>query len=99
LSNDDHVEPGMKVLMAEDEEPMRERLRALMAGSAHAQLRCVTQDAVVLMLTTAAWRPDVVILDIFITGVSARSQCPAEHLADELTQPGAPRIGQMKSRN
>ena len=61
----------MKVLMAEDEEPLRERLRVQLAGAANAQLRCVTQDAVVLMLTAAAWRPDVVILDIFMRDVAA----------------------------
>ena len=58
----------MKVLMADDEAAIRERLTGLMAGAANAQLRFVEQDAVVAMLNVSAWRPDVVILDVFLRG-------------------------------
>ena len=61
----------MKVLMAEDEVAMRERLAALLAGVAGVQLRCVEQDAAVAMLNVAAWRPDVVIMDVFMRGAAA----------------------------
>ena len=61
----------MKVLMAEDEVAMRERLAALLVGVADVQLRCVEQDAAVAMLNVAAWRPDVVIMDVFMRGAAA----------------------------
>jgi len=60
----------MKVLMADDEAAIRERLTGLMAGAANAQLRFVEQDAVVAMLNVSAWRPDVVILDVFLRGAT-----------------------------
>ena len=61
----------MKVLMAEDEAAMRDRLTGLMAGAANAQLRFVEQDAAVTVLNAASWRPDVVILDVFMRGAAA----------------------------
>lgn len=60
----------MKVLMADDDTAMRDRLVGLMAGVATAQLRFVEQNAVVAMLNAAAWRPDVVILDVFMRGAA-----------------------------
>ncbi|MCX7143349.1 MAG: response regulator [Proteobacteria bacterium] len=60
----------MKVLMADDEAAMRDRLAELMAGVENAQLRFVEQDAVVAMLNAAAWRPAVVILDVFMRGAA-----------------------------
>lgn len=62
----------MKVLMAEDEAVMRERLGALLAGVAGVQLRYVEQDAAVAMRNVAAWRPDVVIMDVLMRGAAAR---------------------------
>ena len=61
----------MKVLMVDDETAMRERLSALLAGVANAQVRHVEQDATVAMLNAAAWRPDVVILDVLLRGAAA----------------------------
>lgn len=55
---------NMKILMAEDLEPMREHLSGLMAEAGDIELRVVSQDASQVMRTAAAWRPDVIILDI-----------------------------------
>ncbi len=60
----------MKVLMADDEAAMRDRLTGLTAGVANAQLRFVEQNAAVAMLIAAAWRPDVVILDVSMRGAA-----------------------------
>lgn len=54
----------MKVLMAEDLESVREHLSELLAETGDFELRFIEQDASLLMQTTAAWRPDVVVLDI-----------------------------------
>ena len=58
----------MRVLMAEDLESVREHLIWLLAGAGGWELRFVAQDAALATLTAAAWRPEVVILDVRLRG-------------------------------
>ena len=67
----------MKVLMAEDLESVREHLKGLLAQSAGVQLRFVQQDAALATLSVAAWRPDVVILDVRLRGAEIQAALSA----------------------
>lgn len=54
--------------MVDDDASAREVFGQYLGGFAGAQLRIVEQDAAVAMLNTAAWKPDVLVLDIFLRG-------------------------------
>ncbi len=67
----------MKVLMAEDLGSVREHLRGLLTEFAGVELRFVQQDAALATLTAAAWRPEVVILDVRLRGAETRGALEA----------------------
>jgi len=58
----------MKILMAEDMEPVREHLGRLLDEVGNVKLRFVEQDAALLLQTIADWQPDAVIIDIRMRG-------------------------------
>ena len=61
----------MSVLLTEGPGSVRERLTGLLAEAADFELRFVPQDAALVTLTAAAWRPEVVILDTRLRGAEA----------------------------
>jgi len=58
----------MKVLMAEDLQPVRDHLSGLLAEAGDVDLRFLWQEAKPFLQEVAAWRPDAVILDISMRG-------------------------------
>lgn len=58
----------MKVLMAEDLQPVRDHLSGLLAEVGDVDLRFLWQEAKPLLQEVEEWRPDAVILDISMRG-------------------------------
>ena len=75
----------MKVVIADDEAPARERLRALLAEHADVQLLAEAGDGVSAVAVCREQRPDIVLLDIAMPGMDGLDVAHA--LADMPTPP------------